>query len=357
MTPLDIAGRRLHNQRIAAPALATPVEMVSWLAAVQAQDYAAAKWSLGLRLQGATDAAIEQAFDDGAILRTHVLRPTWHFIAPQDIRWLLALTAPRVRARMAGADRTLGLDAAVFARSQAVLADALQGSNYLTRDELAGVLQTAGINASGTQRMSHLLMRAELDGIMCSGPRRGKQFTYALLEERVPPVPPLSRAEALAELARRFFLSRGPATVQDMAKWSGLTVADAKSGLEAVAPHLRQASVGRQTYWYPDTALPAADAPTAYLLSVYDEYVSGYKDRSAIVSESHAARLSALDNDLQYIVVVDDQVVGTWKRTHRKDVVHITTSLFVELSAAAHQAVAAAAQRYGDFYGLPATLT
>jgi hypothetical protein len=357
LTNAAIASRRLHNQFIAAPAATTPAEMVRRLAAVQAQDYLAAKWSLGLRLQGATDAVIEQAYNAGEILRTHLLRPTWHFVTPQDIRWLLALTGPRVAAGNTPVDHRLGLDDALIRRSNDTLASVLAGGRALTRDELRAALAAAGIEAPGTQRLAHLIMRAELDGVICSGPRRGKQFTYALLEERVPPVAPLSRDEALAELARRFFVSRGPATVQDMAKWSGLTVADAKQGLAAVAGPLEQASVGGQTYWFPDTP-PAArtDTPTAYLLSVYDEYISGYKDRRAIVSERNAARLVGQGNALQFIVVVDGQVVGTWKRTFSKDSVQIKLVLFDELSADEMQVIAAAAQRFGDFYALPAIL-
>jgi Winged helix DNA-binding domain len=178
---------------------------VEWLGAVQAQDFAAAKWALGLRLQGVTDDDIEQAFIDGAILHTHVMRPTWHFVSPADIRWLLALTAPRVHAASASYNRKLELDDAVFRCTHAVLANALQGGKQLTRDELASALQQAGIATEGEQRVTHIMMRAELDGIICSGARRGQQFTYALLAERAPHARMLARDEALAELTRRYW--------------------------------------------------------------------------------------------------------------------------------------------------------
>src|SRR5713226_2242979 len=228
MTNLDIAHRRLHNQLITRPMFEKPDDVVKWLGAVQAQDYAGAKWALGLRMQGVTDDVIEQAFADGAIIRTHVMRPTWHFVAPADIRWMLALTAPRINAYY---NRKLELDDAVFRHSNAVLAKALQGGKQLTRSELASVLQLAGIAADNLLRSTYIIMRAELDGIVCSGARRGKQFTYALLDERVPQTRNLDRDEALAEFARRYFTSHGPATLQDFVWWSGLAAADAKAGL------------------------------------------------------------------------------------------------------------------------------
>src|SRR5258708_17025421 len=200
MINLDIAHRRLHNQHITRRTLETPQALVEWLGAVQAQDFAAAKWALGLRLQGVTDDDMEQAFTDGAILRTHVMRPTWHFVSPADIRWLLALTAPHVRAASAYYNRKLELDDAVFRRTNAVLANALQGGKQLTRDELASALQQAGIATDGEQRVTHIMMRAELDGVICSGARRGKQFTSALLAERAPQARTFNPDEALAEI-------------------------------------------------------------------------------------------------------------------------------------------------------------
>src|SRR5207302_3655833 len=187
MINLDIAHRRLHNQHITRRTLETPQALVEWLGAVQAQDFAAAKWALGLRLQGVKDDDIEQAFTDGAILRTHVMRPTWHFVSPADIRWLLALTAPRIKALSAYYCRRLGLDDATFTRSNAALAKALQGGKQLTRLELVPILQQAGITTENLGFV-YCIMRAELDSLVCSGARKGKQFTYALLDERVPQV-------------------------------------------------------------------------------------------------------------------------------------------------------------------------
>jgi hypothetical protein len=215
MTHLEIAHQRLHNQLISRQTFEKAGDVVGWLGAVQAQDYAAAKWAVGQRVQEATDVAIDRAFADGAILRTHVMRPTWHFVTPADIRWMLQLTAPRVNALNASYYRQRALDDDIFKRSNAILAKALQGGKQLTRTELASVLQQAGIATGDLLRLTYLMIRAELDGVLCSGARRGKQFTYALLDEQAPQAKSLERDEALAELTRRYFTSHGPATLQD----------------------------------------------------------------------------------------------------------------------------------------------
>ncbi|GAC1404490.1 MAG: winged helix DNA-binding domain-containing protein [Ktedonobacteraceae bacterium] len=355
MINLDIAHRRLHNQHITRRTLETPQALVTWLGAVQAQDFAAAKWALGLRLQDVTDDDIEQAFTDGAILRTHVMRPTWHFVSPADIRWLLALTAPRVHAASAYYNRKLELDDAVFRCTHAVLANALQGGKQLTRDELASALQQAGIATAGEQRVTHIMMRAELDGIICSGARRGKQFTYALLDERAPPARPLARDEALAELTMRYFISHGPATIQDCVWWSGLTAADAKAGLAMVTSHLQQETIHGQTYWFSPSTPQAQDlSQTAYLLPNYDEYTVGYTDRSAIFDALHTHKLDPRGGLLTNTMVLDSQVVGTWKRALKKNAVVIEANPFTPLGNMEIRAFAASANRYGTFLRMPA---
>jgi hypothetical protein len=358
MTHSDIARQRLLNQHISHPRFARCAQVVAWLGAVQAQDFAAAKWSLGLRLHGASDADIEHDFSDGRIIRTHLLRPTWHFVAREDIRWLLALTAPRVQQANASMYRKLGMDSALFKRSNDALAKALAGGRQLTREALRGVLERTGVAPNGGLRLSYLLMRAELDGIVCSGGRQGKQLTYALLDERAPPVKLPTRDEALAELARRYFHSRGPATVHDLAKWSGLTVADARRGLDAVKFGLQHEEIDGQSLWFSAPGRQAkGTTPTAYLLSIYDEYVSGYKDRRAAVTAQIAKRLKSLGNALTHIMVISDQIVGTWKPVLGKATVLVRASPLVSLSGTETQALAKAARKYGEFLALGARLS
>ena len=360
MNQSDIPHLRLRNQRLigaAGVAPSSPEEVVGWLVAVQAQDYAGAKWALRLRMQAGTGDRIDQALEQGSILRTHLLRPTWHFVTPADIRWLLALNAPRIQAGNATMYRQQGLDAATLQRSQAALVKALEGGNQLTRLELRIALENAGIVTGEGLRLVYILMCAELEGVICSGGRRGRQFTYALLDERVPPARMLERPEALAELTWRYFLSRGPATLHDYVKWSGLTIADARSGLEDVKDRLVQAEVGGQVYWLPDSTPPGeAISPNVHLLSIFDEYISGYKDRRAIADVQIGPALIAMGNALTYIIVVNGQIVGTWRRDLKSSSVLIETTLFKPLTEAEEQAVAAGFQRYGEFLELPVVM-
>ncbi len=323
MTLIDIAHQKLLNQHVALQTFRKPADVVRWLGAVQAQDYAAAKWAVAQRTKGITDSAVDQAFAEGEILRTHVMRPTWHFVAPEDIRWLLALTAPRVHATNAYQYRRLELDKTTFKQRNAALTKALRGGQQLTRAELASVLQQAGIAASDLLRVTYLILGAELDGILCSGPRRGKQFTYALLDERVPTAKTLSRAEALAEFTRRYFTSHGPASEEDFTWWSGLTHADVRSGIEMVRQQLGHDVVNGRTYWLAASMTTAkVSRQAAYFLPNYDEYIIGYTDRSAIFNSSHVDKLDARSNPLfQHTIVINGQVAGTWKRTLKKDAV------------------------------------
>jgi hypothetical protein len=350
MTPLNIAQQRLFNQHLVVAPFEKPVDVVDWLVAVQAQDYFGAKWALGLRLQDAHDADLDRAFNAGSILRTHVLRPTWHFVTPADIRWLLALTAPRVLAANAAMYRKLELDDFTLKRGHKALTKALQGGQHLTRDELRARLEQAGLAVGTGQRLAYMVMAAELDGLICSGPRRGKQFTYALLEERVLSVAPLQRDEALATLTQRFFASHGPATAQDFSKWSGLTLNDAQRGLAMVGTQLQHETLNDADYWFSSMVTPIKlMTPMAYLLSVYDEYIIGYADRSMIAAPEIAAKLFTMGNALTAVVVVDGQIVGTWRRTLQKDAVVIEIDYLIHLTNPQLRAAAAAAHRYGEF--------
>jgi hypothetical protein len=344
----------MHNQRLVGTTFTQPDEVVGWLGAVQAQEYPGAAWGIAQRADGLSSAAIDRAFAQGTILRTHMLRPTWHFVTPADIRWMLTLTSPRVHAQNASYYRKLELDDAVFARASAVLEQALHGGRQRTRAELAALLQQAGVATTDRLRLSYIMMRAELDGLICSGAMRGKQHTYALLVERAPAARSLARDEALAELTRRFFTSHGPATVKDYTWWSGLTTADARAGLDMNAPHLESAVVDGISYWFAPHAPGAPPAsPRAHLLPAYDEYTIAYKDHAAILSPEHLQRVVAA---FGIVIIVDGQIVGAWKRTLAKDNVVLTLSPFTSLTPAEDQAVALAVQRYGAFLERPVIL-
>ena len=354
---LDIPSYRLYNQRLSTTTFTTPTEVVSWLGAVQAQDYAGAKWALAQRMTDTTDAALDRAFADGSILRTHLLRPTWHFVTPGDIRWLLKLTGPRVQAGNAFMYRRTEMDTAIIKKSYAVLEKALRDGKQLTRAELGAAFEKAGIVAEG-QRLSYFMMSAELDGIIVSGARRGKQFTYTLLEERVPPVKALSREESLAELVKRYFLTRGPATLQDFTWWSGLTMADAKNGIEMVKSGFIREMIDGQEYWFSDVKPPKNKRdPQTFLLPNYDEYFIGFKDRSAIGKIARQANIAADDPTLiAHVIILNGQIVGGWRRTLNKAEAFVETSLITKLGKAEKQAIADAADCFGKFLELPVSL-
>jgi hypothetical protein len=355
MSLTDLLRQRLANQQLASARFDDPAALVAWLGAVQSQDYHGAKWALGLRLAGASDAALDRAYDAGAFLRTHVLRPTWHFVAPADARWLLALTAPRVKRLLVPYDRQAGLDAEARRRGHAVFAKALQGGRALTRAELDHALQAAGLALTSLGR-THIVMHAELDGLIISGPRRGKQFTYMLLDERVPPAPALSRDEALAELVKRYFTSHGPAQVQDFVWWSGLTTADTKQGLALAGGRLERATLDEREYWFAPTAPPPLPRG-AFLLPNYDEYAVAYRDRDAFFDPAHAAGLDPRTSaPFSNVIVLRGRVAGFWKRTLARRSARIETRWLTPPTPADERAVAAAAKQYGEFMALPVEL-
>lgn len=345
-----IAHQRLLNQSLALPRYDRPEEVVAGLGAVQAQDYIGATWALGVRLREGPATLVEEAFTRGAILRTHVLRPTWHFVTPADIRWMLDLTAPRVHQLNRPMYRQLELDESIFRRSHAALIGALDGGKALPRDEVRAVLEQAGIATQGPLRLGYILMEAELERLICSGPRQGNQFTYMLLDERVPHTPTMTREEAVAELVRRYFLSHGPAMVQDFAWWSGLTIADARHALDPCPPGLIQEVIEGQTYWGPNAAPWEATGHQAHLLSNYDEYGS-YKDRSAILDPADADK-----GVFSHSLLLDGHLLGTWKRTIKRRSLEVETAPYRPLTENEQQAVVRAADAYGAFLGVPVLL-
>ncbi len=354
-SPGDVAQLRLNNQLLAGNKSIKPGEVVRWLGAVQAQDYATAKWSLGLRMQNATDEDIENAFNDGAFLRTHVMRPTWHFVMPEDIRWMLELTAPRVKSLLAHYDRRLELTKRLLSRCGSTIAKALRGGHHLTRAELAGRLEEDGIEARG-QRLGHIVMHAELDGLICSGPRRGKQFTYALLDERAPERKEIGRDEARATLALRYFSSHGPAQLKDFAWWSGLSARDVQEALDSVESKLASETLDNKTYYFLPTTDMKPESPTAFLLSIYDEYTIAYKDRSDMSEGRDIERMISMGNALTAVMIMNGKVVGTWKRVLKKNAVEISLQPFRELGESEKEAFESEVARYGRFLGVSAVI-
>jgi hypothetical protein len=351
----SIAGARLRAQRLTGKPFEDAIEAVRRMGAVQSQDDPAAKWALAQRLDGVTDAALDRLYDHGAILRTHVLRPTWHFVLPEDIRWLLELTGPRVLSGVAGRWRRLEIDREVIARAQAAWHGALAGGRSMTRAELGGALAAAGISPEG-QRLPHLAMALELDGFLASGPRRGKQLTWALLEERAPASRSLEPEDALRELARRYFRCHGPAQVQDFAWWSGLTLAEARKGIALAGADLASRSIGGHDYWHgPELDWRSAGKSAVHLLPNFDEYTVGYRDRSAMLHADYPFRpeLFAFSSILSNVVTVGGELRGAWRKTANAKGVRVEVSPLARLSPSVRAGVEKAAGRFGRFLGRP----
>jgi winged helix DNA-binding protein len=331
--------RRLWFQSLARPRFERAEDVVEWFGAVQSQDFAAAKWAVAQRTRSLSDADVERAINSGTVLRTHVLRPTWHFAPAKDIRWMLALTAPRIRASMARLGHWFGLAPDAFPRANRAIAKALSGGRQMTRAELGPIVRQR------TGALGHVLAFAELDGLICSGALRGKEHTYALLDERVPATRPIERDEALALLARRYFRSHGPATFKDFVWWSGLLVSEARQAI-AGATSLVAETIGGTTYWLSDKASGVAQDNRVHLLPSFDEYLVAYVDRS------HAAQGLTSQVALSNVVVADGRVAGTWRRTISASAAVVDVTLFSRVRKAGLER---AVERFGAFHGRAAS--
>jgi hypothetical protein len=296
---------------------------------------------------------VDRALDDGDIVRTHVMRPTWHFVAPEDLRWLLALTAPRVRQASAYQYRLLEIDARLAGRARDVIVESLKGGAALTRDELGQRLRESGIDATGI-RLAYLVGDAELETVICSGPRRGKRQTYALVDERIPPAAPRTREEALGELGRRYVEGHGPAQAADLAWWSGLTMADARVALDLATPPLVREPVGERTFWAsPSSPAPRFDSPTVHLLPNYDELLIAFRDRGDAVDRLLPPPARVAEVVIAHVLARDGLVVGGWRRVQDRAIVRLEATPMVPLESNEGEAFRRASERFAAFLGRP----
>lgn len=347
MTLTELARHRLINQQLADTKIKSAVEMTEWFGAVQGQEYAQTKWGLGLRLPHLSDNDIENELNKGKILRTHLLRPTWHFVSAKDIRWLLKLTAPRVHQANAYMYRQLELDHKVFNRCNDILVATLQDGNQLTRDDINETFKKHKIIAKG-HRLSYIMMNAELEGIICSGARQGNQFTYALLDKKVKHKKSFDKNDAIAKLTTLYFNSRSPATVRDFSTWSGLTVTDCKNGIAMIKPVLKKEVIGQQEYFFnPEMTQSDSQFEKIHLLPIYDEFIMGYKDRNAIMTLKNTASFR-----YDCMIVFGGQVIGTWKRTFSKNAIDMVFDFFKPLNKLQSRAFDEAVNRFSQFMNL-----
>ena len=353
VTALDrsrVLALRLATQRLSSAPLPTAADVVELLTCVQGQERDHAFYSLAMRSRRSTYAAVRREHDAGAFVRTHILRPTWHLVRPEDLRWILDLTSPRVLAGMAGRHRQLGLDeAGIVDTGVEQIADLVRDRQFRTRADLGAELMRLGSPIGPGERLGHLLLVAELRGVICSGPMQGVHHTYALVEEVVPPTVAKDRDEALAELVRRFFTGHGPATVRDFTRWSSLTVADTKAALAELGDDLEQVEVDGQPHWYDPEAVPRRSpaAPTAYLFPTYDEVVLTYPSVGFPAAPDHP--YAERTDPFWAMVLADGENVGLWKRTVSASTVDVEVRLAPSLSRARRTSVRLAAQRLAGF--------
>ncbi len=354
MSQLNIAQQRLVHQQIARPSFEQPSQVVHWMGAMQAQDYQHALWAVAVRTQSATLTDVERAIEDRSIVLTWPMRGTLHFVAASDVRWMLELCAMRKASSASARWRQLELDDSVMARSEAVFRKALRGGHALTRSAMLEQLALAGVNPAG-QRGYHILGHLARTGLLCFGPKHGKEQTFVLLDDWLPSVPKISREAALAKLAQRYFASHGPATIQDFVHWTGLTLSDARAGLESIQSTLTSETVATLTYWWLDQGGVSRKISKGqmHLLPGFDEYILGYRDRSAVLAAEHAQRIVPGGNGIFHpMIVVDGQVLGTWKRAMKRGGIDITLEPFDE-RAAEPARMKPVLERYCQFLGVP----
>jgi hypothetical protein len=353
---LDIARWRLRSQHLVWPQARSARDAVGSLLAVQAENPGQAAWAVASRTQNPDQADLAALLDDGAVLRTHVLRPTWHFVRAEDIGWLLDLTGPRVR-RVTGQQlrNTHGLDGRSVDQAVAAVMQALASRGQLTRAQLADELRERGIRGSG-QMLMILLAHAELDGLICSGRVVGGEHTYALMGERVPTSRRLGRTEALAELALRYFTGHGPATERDLAYWATLTLTDVRAGLQQVRDRLDSFQHDGRTFWHaPGEAPRGPQQPAGHLLQILDETYRGYQDSRWVLDA--AGDVPRTRETAAGMALVDAQLRAAMRRTIANDHVQFDLRPYRALTPPQIEALGQAATRYGEYLRLKARLS
>lgn len=348
MKTSSILQLRLHNQLLTNKIFKTPAEVVNWFGAIQSQDFEGATWAIGQRIKDGTQADILHAFDKGEFIRTHILRPTWHFVSPRDIKWMLKLTAARILKSGATNFRLFELNEKVFRTSNIAMTKALQ-KGPLARNDLKKILQQKGIRTDEI-RFIWLLLRAEVDGLICSGPKIQNQFTYMLLDERAPAAITLNKEESLAELAKRYFQSHGPATVKDFAWWSGLTNTEAKNGIESIKKELLNEKIDDEIFWFSsNTSKVKKNRSPVLFLPAFDEYSVAYKNRQFILHKSAAPQNSL--TLLSPSIIYNGYAVGNWKRVITRGNLTITSTPFISFPAELKKKVFSAGNNYAKFMG------
>lgn len=318
---------------------------------MQAQDFPMVQWAAGLRLPGITEEAIKDTFNNADILRTHLLRPTWHLVTADDIYWILNLSAPQIKSSMRSRSRSLGLTERVLARTNRIIEEALSATEYLTRQEMVVLLEKNKIK-NEDNRAAHVITNAELDGIICSGKIVKNKQTYALLSKRVKRPAKINRGEALARLASKYFQSHAPATLEDFRWWSGLGVKDARKAISFIHADLITEKINSSEFYAPNNQVAGLNDSHVHLLPAYDEFIVSYTDRSASITTEHHKKAISSNGLFRPVVVVNGEVNGIWKRTIKNQVVEIEINLFQPQNKRIKSQIEEAAEKYDSFLQL-----
>jgi hypothetical protein len=356
MTLTEISKLRTRNQHITGMKFASAKDLVGSLGAMQAQDFAMAKWAVGLRLHNANEQSVENAYNNGEILRTHLMRPTWHLVSPDDIYWILELTAPRIKPQMKSRNVQLELTNEIFSKCNQIIEKELTTHTFLSREGLVQVFEKEKIRTDDN-RLSHILMIAELDGLICSGPLKNNKLTYSLLSQRVPVKIQFTKDESLAELAKRYFTSHGPATLQDFVWWSGLSVSDSRKALEMNKPILNSEVISEETYWFTASLQSIETDPEVQLLPAFDELLISYRNRAAVITDADNKKAISSNGIFRPIIVVDGQTIGIWRRLTNKKYMLIEASLFQPQNKKIIYSIENEANRYSSFIEKPIQFT
>lgn len=325
-----ILFHRLNSHSLVNTDITTPSSLVSWMGAIQSQDFNMGKWGIGVRLKGINDQQIEDSLNKGEIIRTHILRPTWHFVSAEDIYWMLELTAPKIKKALLSYNKELELSPELQAKTNSLIFEHLDKEPDLTRQEIGLIIEKAGIPVCN-RRLNHIMFRAELEGIVCNGRIKNKKQTYCLLHKRVTKTTSLHKEESLERLARKYFQSHSPATLQDFVWWSGLNIRDAKEGMESIRQDFYTETIDNQEYWF-DNASPSdsIDQDIIHLLPAFDEYFVSYKERKHILDSKYQKKVIVSNGVFRPMIIKNGEIIGTWKRVVKKNAILAEPELFAK---------------------------
>ena len=328
MTSFELLKTRLYNQLLTTHTLKEPYEIVSSLGAMQSQAFELAKWAIGARLKNSTVDKINDALSKGEIIRTHILRPTWHFVAAEDIHWMRELSSPRLIPVFIAYGKSWGADEKMISKASLKITKILEKHGHQTKQEIGEHLKMEGF-AIDQHTLTHVMSRAELDGIVCNGVISGNKHTYALLEERIPKTKPFIKEEALEKLAYKFFSSHAPATLEDFIWWSGMLITDARIALELVKEHFVSQTINGRTFWMKnDIQIPEKENDSVLLLPPFDEFVVSYKNRSEIIDDRHYCKVMTKNGLFDPTVMFNGKIIGSWRKSKKKNEIQIELSFF-----------------------------